>query len=240
VLRHGTSDDNCGLTHFTKSDKVQKPHHEQPSRPFALRQNDPICISVYLQSGFQDVKNTTIQVFYSILTYKEEIMEHFLKSDLHSELLSLEKETKKKWSISEKSESASKIHANKMVDNAWSVVNALKDKPYLSGKNISAQYDISRDGLAVIYKMIQRSKSCQTYFAESKNRDYFNVVNHYFNHQLYTLVFFVGTTCPSRCVYCPNVKVDKQGRRRLLGYGKEKNTPLNEIVLEMFLQTWRL
>lgn len=159
-------------------------------------------------------------------------MEHFLKNDLHVELLTLEKEIHKKWSISDKSESASTITANEMVENAWLVVNTLKDKPYLSGKSISDQYGISRDGLAVIYKMIQRSKSCQTYFAESKNRDYFNVVNHYFNHQLYTLVFFVGTTCPSRCVYCPNVKVDTQGRRRLLGYGKRKNTPLNEDVLE--------
>ncbi|MFA6011501.1 MAG: radical SAM protein [Desulfobacteraceae bacterium] len=159
-------------------------------------------------------------------------MEYYLKNDLHTELLSLKKEIQKKWSVPDKPATASTITANEMVEKAWSVVNELKAKPYLSGKNISDQYGISRDGLAVIYKMIQRSKACQTFFTESKNRDYFNVVNHYFNHQQYTLVFFVGTTCPSRCIYCPNVKIDKQGRRRLVGDGKGKKTPLNEDVLE--------
>jgi len=152
-------------------------------------------------------------------------MEYYLKNDLHTELLSLEKEIQKKWPIPDKPATASTITANEMVENAWSVVNELKAKPYLSGKNISDQYGISRDGLAVIYKMIQRSKTCQTSFTESKNRDYFNVVNHYFNHQQYTLVFFVGTEYP-------NIKVGKQGRQRLVGEGKRKKTPLNEDVLE--------
>lgn len=159
-------------------------------------------------------------------------MEHTLKNDLHVELLSLQKEICEKWSVPDNSDTVVTIPAKEMVEKAWSVVKTLKDKPYLSGKNISEHYGLSRDGLAVIYKMIQRSKTCQAFFSKSKNRDYFNVVNHYFNHQLYTLVFFVGTTCPSRCVYCPNVKVDKQGQRRLVGYGKRKHTPLDEKVLE--------
>ncbi len=159
-------------------------------------------------------------------------MKYHLKKDLFEELLSLEKETSETWASSGKMGQCENWNAKTLTDKAWCVAENLKSTPYLSGQIISEKHGLTRDSLAVIYKMIQRSGACRTFFTESSNRDYFNVVNHYFNHRLYTLVFFVGTTCPSRCVYCPNVKVDNAGRRKLAGYGRKKDRLLSEAALE--------
>jgi pyruvate-formate lyase-activating enzyme len=159
-------------------------------------------------------------------------MEHLIKNDLHAELLSIRQEIRKNRAPLKKSSGCVTASATEMVGNAWIVAETLKEKPYLTGHDLEKKHKLTRDHLAVIYKMIQRSKACQNHFNMSKNRDYFNVVNHYFNHRLYTLVFFVGTTCPSRCVYCPNVKVDRNGKRRLVGYGKKNHPALNESTLE--------
>ena len=159
-------------------------------------------------------------------------MEQTVKNDLHVELLSLEKEIYEKWPVLKKTDRMITARASELVEQAWTVMNALKARPYLDGESLCETNALSRDHIAVIYKMIQRSKACQASFKSSHNRDYFNVVNHYFNHQQYTLVFFVGTTCPSRCVYCPNVKVDKQGRRRLVNYGRGKEDLLKDAALE--------
>jgi MoaA/NifB/PqqE/SkfB family radical SAM enzyme len=158
-------------------------------------------------------------------------MEYLLKNSLNNELLSLQNEIREQWPSIGESERSVSTPANFIVQKAWEVAETLKHMPYLSGRDISGRLGLNKDQTALIYKVIQRSDICQNFFSMSKNRDYFSVVNHYFNHRLYTLVFFVGTSCPSRCVFCPNVKVDEKGRRRLVGYGKKKANPLNDEVL---------
>lgn len=159
-------------------------------------------------------------------------MEHSLKNDLHTELLCLKKDIQKNRNKPEKILSSVEVSTHHMVESAWTVAEMLKEKPYLTAEEIERAQNLSRNQLALIYKMIQRSRICQNHFNQSKNRDYFNVVNHYFNHRLFTLVFFVGTTCPTRCVFCPSVTVDQNGRRSLKSYGKKKKNPIDETALE--------
>jgi len=158
-------------------------------------------------------------------------MEHALKNDLHAELLSLKNEVRQTEKTPEKTRPV-KVSENVMVEAAFQVTERLKEKPYLTAEEIERSQNLSRDHLALIYKMIQRSKMCQSSFSTSKNRDYFSVVNHYFNHRLFTLVFFVGNTCPTRCIFCPSVKVGKDGHRSLKSYGHKKKRPIDETALE--------
>lgn len=119
----------------------------------------------------------------------------------------------------------------RVVDKAGEVRDLLAEQPYLTAMQVSARCGIVRSELGLIYKLLQRSEECQNVFMRSKNRDYFSVVKHYFDHRMYTLVFFVGNSCPSRCVFCPNVTVDKDGRRQMASYGKDERPPLDEGVL---------
>lgn len=118
-----------------------------------------------------------------------------------------------------------------VVEKASEVRALLTEKPYLCAKQVAARCAMDRDELGLIYKLLQRSECCQNGFMRSRNHDYFSVVKHYFNHRMYTLVFFVGNSCPSRCIYCPNVTVEEDGRRRLASYGKDGQPPLDDEVL---------
>lgn len=159
-------------------------------------------------------------------------MERALKHDLYNELMHIEQDIDHKWPLMGNRFRATNITKRQFVEKAIPVINILKKHPYLSAQAVSDQTGLSKYHLAVIYKMIQRSDICQDMFRQTENRDYFNVVNHYFNHQLYTLVFFVGTSCPSRCIYCPNVKIDALGRRRLVTYRKDNSQTLSPETLD--------
>lgn len=158
-------------------------------------------------------------------------MEQGLKHDLYNQLIHIERDIDHKWPAMGNRFRATNITKREFVDKAIPVVDILKQHPYLSAKAVSDQTGLSRHHMAVIYKMIQRSDVCQDLLRHTVNRDYFNVVNHYFNHSLYTLVFFVGTTCPSRCIYCPNVHIDSLGRRRLVRYHQDKGHTLSPETL---------
>lgn len=158
-------------------------------------------------------------------------MEQLIKLDLYKELLNLEKKYAGKLSSANNRSDATRTEKGFFVDTVLNVYNILKRNPYLSGRHVAEQTGLSKEGLAIAYKMIQRSEICQKYFKTSNNRDYFNVVNHYFNHHLYTIVFFVGTSCPNRCQFCPNVRIDEQGRRRLITYQGTKQHTLSEVQL---------
>jgi len=158
-------------------------------------------------------------------------MEQALKQDLYQEFIKMEKDVHPIWSLGVNPIPSKTELKQAWIEKVFSVCNLLKRHPYMSGRSISEKTGLNKRQLAVAYKMIQRSNVSQDYFKSSKNRDYFNVVNHYFNYQLYTIVFFVGTNCPSRCLYCPNVKVDKNGRRRLITYNSLKGKKLSEKTL---------
>lgn len=158
-------------------------------------------------------------------------MEQALKQDLYQEFTKLEKDMHQIGRLSVNRFSSKTESRQAWVDKAFSVCNILKTQPYMSGRAIAQEIGLNKEELAVVYKMIQRSDVSQAYLNASENKDYFNVVNHYFNHQLYTLVFFVGTDCPSRCVYCPNVTIDKMGRRRLAIYKKQQGKKLSKKTL---------
>jgi MoaA/NifB/PqqE/SkfB family radical SAM enzyme len=158
-------------------------------------------------------------------------MEQAVKQDLYQEFIKMEKEVHHIWPLGENPIPSKADSKQVWIEKAFSVCNLLKRHPYMFGRSIAEKTGLNRAQLTVAYKMIQRSNVSQDYFKSSKNRDYFNVVNHYFNSQLYTLVFFVGTTCPSRCLFCPNVKIDKTGKRRLVTYNLQKGKKLSKKAL---------
>jgi molybdenum cofactor biosynthesis enzyme MoaA len=155
-------------------------------------------------------------------------MEHIIKRDLHQVILALENDRAKQGICIGYRFNARNISRRELVDRAMTVFNALKDAPYITGSEVCRKYGIDRPLLAVIYKIIQRSSVCQDYFGKSCHRDYFTILKHYFNHHLYNVVFFVGTDCPSRCVYCPSVTVDGQGKRHIKRYAEDKTSKLTE------------
>jgi MoaA/NifB/PqqE/SkfB family radical SAM enzyme len=154
-------------------------------------------------------------------------MEQAVKQDLYQEFIKMEKDVHQIWPLGQNLIPSQAESKQVWIETAFSVCNLLKSHPYMSGRSISEKARLNKAQLVVVYKMIQRSNVAQDYFKSSKNKDYFNVVNHYFNSQLYTLVFFVGTSCPSRCLFCPNVKIDKKGRRRLVTYNPQKGKKLS-------------
>ena len=151
--------------------------------------------------------------------------------DLHHVFHVIKQETDHRWPLVGDQYRTLNIPENEFLAKALSVFDILKESPYLNGKTIAEKVGLNRDHLSIAYKVIQRSDACQGVFKASANRDYFNVVNHYFNQDMYTLVFFVGNSCPSRCIYCPNVKVDSLGRRRLMRYPDSKRMKLSEETL---------
>jgi MoaA/NifB/PqqE/SkfB family radical SAM enzyme len=158
-------------------------------------------------------------------------MEQAVKQDLYQEFIKMEKDVHQIRPLGQ-NPIPNLAESNQVwIEKAFSICNLLKRHPYMSGRSISEKTGLNKQQLTVAYKMIQRSNVSQDYFKSSKNKDYFNVVNHYFNSQLYTLVFFVGTSCPSRCLFCPNVKIDKKGRRRLITYHPQKGKKLSQETL---------
>lgn len=114
------------------------------------------------------------------------------------------------------------------------VLGELLEEPWTTASEISTNLRLSREDLLVAFKCLQRADGLPSLFSESIHRDYFNVVRHYFNTRHYTLVFFVGQHCPSRCVFCPNVTVHDDGRRSLTTYGKGMVPMDPDTVSEVF------
>ena len=141
-------------------------------------------------------------------------MENVLKRDLHQAFLAIENDRSRQGLLLGHRFHTRSVSRCELVEKAWTICNLLRDHPYLSGRSVCRKSELDKDQLAVIYKMIQRSNICQDYLKHSENKDYFNVIKHYFNRNFYSVVFFVGTSCPNRCLYCPNVKTDRRGRRQ--------------------------
>jgi MoaA/NifB/PqqE/SkfB family radical SAM enzyme len=158
-------------------------------------------------------------------------MNDTLKQDLYHELLTIEATLARDRPARGGEVAAARPSRERLVDMAAEVGEILVQRPYLSGKEVAARMKLGKDQLTLLYKMLQRSNVSQGYFRASRNRDYFKVVRHYFDSGSYTLVFFVGTTCPSRCLYCPNVKIDKLGRRRLATYEGAKEQKLSRQAI---------
>jgi molybdenum cofactor biosynthesis enzyme MoaA len=157
-------------------------------------------------------------------------MEHILKQDLYQVILGIENDRFKQGLLPGHRFHARSITRQELVAKAWTVLNILKSSPYLSGRDVCDKSGLDKNMLAVIYKMIQRSNICQDHLQHSDNRDYFKVIKHYFNHNFYTVVFFVGTNCPSRCIYCPSVRIDNAGRRHLKTYDNYDGGTLTEKI----------
>ena len=160
-------------------------------------------------------------------------MEHILKEDLYQIIHTIENDRYKHGIFPGHRFHTRCVSRRELVEKAYAVFNILNSFPYLSARSVCDKSGIDRDLLAVIYKMIQRSTICQDCFKRSDNRDYFKVINHYFNHHFYNVVLFIGTNCPSRCIYCPNVKVDRLGRRYLKKY---KNSEKYKLTKNDFAQ----
>lgn len=127
---------------------------------------------------------------------------------------------------------ANPLSDNDVISGAARVLDQLTTRPYLTGKKITDITGAAMKNIPLIYKMIQTSDIAQAHLKQSENRDYFNVVNHYFNRRFFTVVFFVGTTCPSKCIFCPNVSVDKSGNRVLNGYNNSDEQRLKQRHIE--------
>ncbi len=185
-------------------------------------------ITPLLSYNFQELVNIFNASFVSITLTKGGLMEALIKIDLSRELIALEKKYDEKSFSSDDPFYIPTHQRQRFIDTVVDVCRRLRQHPYMSGRQISELTGLSKHRLAMAYKLIQRSDACQKYFKNSNNKDYFNVVKHYFNHRLYTLVFFVGNNCPNRCLFCPNVTIDEQGRRRLNIYKEPKNKTLSE------------
>ncbi len=126
------------------------------------------------------------------------------------------------------------------VVDAERVFHALADTPWMPAQELARELGFGRDRLLLAYKCMQGAKGLSGRFKESIHSDYYNVIRHYFNTPFYTLVFFVGTTCPSRCVFCPNVTVHSDGHRTLTGYGRGMPLMDESTIDTMFRELERL
>ncbi len=151
-------------------------------------------------------------------------MKKMLKQNLYLELLSIESE------LAQRGHTV-KTPRETLVSMAADIGEKLRAQPYSTGESVAGQMGLDKNELIIPYKMLQRSQEYQAYFKESSNRDYFKVVKHYFDQDFFTLVFFVGISCPARCVFCPNVKIDKTGRRQLVIYRGDKESKLTMQTL---------
>lgn len=162
-------------------------------------------------------------------------MKSSLKQDLYRELLAIESEVDLHGGAGGDGARLGSRAREMLVHMAADVGESLRQRPYATGKSIATEMGLSREVLTIIYKMLQRSRASQERLRESNNRDYFKVVKHYFDNDFFTLVLFVGTSCPSRCVYCPNVRTDKIGRRRLVTYvGAKEDRVTTETLNQVF------
>ncbi|MCP3941238.1 MAG: radical SAM protein [Desulfobacteraceae bacterium] len=124
----------------------------------------------------------------------------------------------------------------KLIENVFRINQHLIKQPFISGSDISRKTDIGRKDILLAYKFIQLSDTLQQGFKTSENSNYFNVVNHNFNKKFYIVVFFVGLSCPSRCSFCPNIKIDKHGNRKLIKYQTKKSKMLSKSQIQKIFE----
>lgn len=120
-------------------------------------------------------------------------------------------------------------------EDAQRVFYALKGAPWAPAREVAMTLGLDRDRMLLAGKCIQRAQGLAGLFRQGAHSDYFNVVRHYFDARLYTLVFFVGASCPSRCVFCPNVTVHANGSRCLTDYG-HRMAPMDKATIGTVFQ----
>ncbi|MBN2531006.1 MAG: hypothetical protein JXR76_31760 [Deltaproteobacteria bacterium] len=113
---------------------------------------------------------------------------------------------------------------SKLTEKTIQVVDFLVNAPHAPAKIVAQKMGMSREEIKLAYKLIQASPELTERFRSSPNNDYLNIVRHYFNTEMYVVVFFVGMSCPGRCIYCPNVTVRPDGSRFLSVYRGRKDT----------------
>ncbi len=103
-------------------------------------------------------------------------------------------------SIESESGSSDSAHESfdRVVAETAGIVNYLAYAPHSPAKTIAGQMGLTRNELTLSYKLIQRTKAATEHLKASPNRDYLNIVNHYFINQMYVVVFFVGLAWPVR------------------------------------------
>lgn len=90
--------------------------------------------------------------------------------------------------------------------------------PHTPASKAADMLEMDQNEMILGYKLIQRTDAAEDFIRSSPNRDYLNIVNHYFSNRMYVVVFFTGLACPGRCSFCPNVTVNDDGTRRLALY----------------------
>ncbi len=107
------------------------------------------------------------------------------------------------------------------------IAACLEATPHVPAQELARDMDLDRNEIKLAYKLIQGSRQVADNLKNSVNGDYLKIVNHYFNQKMYVVVFFVGLSCPSRCLFCPNVSESDDGRRRLTRYPVAKSDCLS-------------
>ena len=113
------------------------------------------------------------------------------------------------------------------LDKTVRVTEALVRTPQVRAQDLAQELGMDRNQIKLAYKLIQGSSEAADRLSSSVNGDYLKIVNHYFNQKMYVVVFFVGLSCPSRCVFCPNVSEDEAGNRQLRTYPVSKSQCLS-------------
>lgn len=152
-------------------------------------------------------------------------METLLRSQLYNTLIDLEKTYISNLPEDKPRKSLCGGAQDKLVDQTVEALHILQMQPQSHARKVARQSGIGKEDLALAYKLIQHCDAARDFLQTAENRDYFHVVDNYFNSKLFTVVFFVGLSCPSRCVFCPNVTIDENGKRTLRAYenfGKSK------------------
>ena len=118
-----------------------------------------------------------------------------------------------------------------LTEKTVEIVDYLVAAPYTPARVLARRMGMDKEEIKVAYKLIQCSPELTQRFRNSPNNDYLNIVKHYFNTEMYVVVFFVGLSCPGRCVYCPNVTVQRDGTRTLSAYPGGRNATINAATI---------
>ena len=122
-----------------------------------------------------------------------------------------------------------------LTEKAIEIVDYLVTAPHTTAQTVAQKMGMDKEEIKVAYKLIQSSPELTQRFRNSPNNDYLNIVKHYFNTEMYVVVFFVGLSCPGRCIYCPNVTVRRDGFRVLSVYRGDRDTALGaETIAQVF------
>ena len=121
---------------------------------------------------------------------------------------------------------------DRMVYKTSDLVRHLAGAPHSPAETIAGQLGMTREELTLSYKLIQRTPVAAEHIKTSPNGDYLNIVNHYFTHQMYVVVFFVGLACPGRCLFCPNVTVREDGTRKISLYPGKRTDRISSREIE--------